>query len=139
MAVKNAARSLPATYFALIRKFPLTHICDDEQLEAALAMIDRLLERDLDKGGEAYLDALTDLVEVYEEKNVPIQDATEAEVLRELMRSNGLTQEKLAAKSGIAQSTLSAVLSGARSLTKEQVIVLARIFNVSASAFMQAM
>ena len=39
-------------------------------------------------------------------------------MLRELIRCSGLSQPKLAAKVGIAQSTISAVLNGARSLTK---------------------
>ena len=57
-------------------------------------------------------------------------------MLRELMRGRGLSQPQLAKQVGIAQSTISAVLSGARSLTKEQVIALARFFNVSPAAFL---
>jgi HTH-type transcriptional regulator/antitoxin HigA len=136
MAVKTAARTLPDTYFRLVKQFPLTHIRDDDHLEEAQAMIDRLLERSLDEGEESYLDVLTDLVEAYEDEHHSIPQASEADVLRELMRVNGLTQPKLAKAAGIAQSTISAVLNGARSLTKDQVIVLAKVFNVSSSVFM---
>jgi HTH-type transcriptional regulator / antitoxin HigA len=138
MAVKNTTQKLPATYFKLVKQFPLTHIRDDDHLDAALTVIDRLLEEDLDAGAQEYLDALTDLVETYEEEHVPIPDASEADVLRELMRSNGLSQAMLTKAVGISQSTLSAVLNGSRSLTKEQVVALSRYFHVSPTAFLPA-
>jgi HTH-type transcriptional regulator/antitoxin HigA len=132
------ARTLPGTYFDLVKRFPLTHIRDDSHLEEATGVIDRLLREDLDEGGQEYLDALTDLVETYESKHVTIPDAPEADVLRELIRASGLTQPNLAKKVGIAQSTISAVLNGTRSLTKEQVVTLARFFHVSPAAFLSA-
>ena len=138
MPVKTATRTLPDTYFELVKQFPLTHLRDDEQLQEAQEMLDRLLQEELDEGSQEYLDALTDLVETYEEKNHPIPDASEADVLRELMRSNGFSQTKLAKTAGISQSTLSAVLNGGRSLTKNQVVALARVFGVSPSAFLPA-
>jgi HTH-type transcriptional regulator / antitoxin HigA len=138
MAVKTSARTLPDSYFKLVKRFPLTHIRDDGHLAEAQEVIDRLLEEDLDDGGRAYLDVLTDLVEAYEEEHVPIPDASEADVLRELMRANGLSQPKLARAVGMAQSTISAVLGGTRSLTKGQVVKLARFFHVSPAAFLPA-
>ena len=60
----------------------------------------------------------------------------QADVLRLLMESNGLSQMALARKVGISQSTISAVLDGTRSLTKEHVITLARCFNVGPGAFL---
>jgi HTH-type transcriptional regulator/antitoxin HigA len=138
MVARAATRTLPATYFKLVKQFPLTHIRDDDHLSAAQEMIDRLLEQNLDEGAQEYLDVLTDLVETYEDEHVPIPDASEAEVLRELMRSNGLSQPRLAKEVGIAQSTLSAVLNGTRSLTKRQVVTLARFFRVSPAAFLPA-
>lgn len=138
MAIRNPSPTLPDTYFKLVKQFPLIHIRDDEYLGAAQEMIDRLLQEDLDKGAEAYLDALADLVEIYEDEHDPIPDACEADVLRELMRSNGLSQPKLAKEVRISQSTISAVLNGVRSLTKEQVVTLARFFHVSPAAFLPA-
>ncbi len=138
MAVKTAPWVLPDTYFDLVKQFPLTHLRDDDHLNAAQKMIDRLLQEDLDEGARQYLDVLTDLVENYEEKFVAMADVSEADVLRELMRSNGLSQPKLAKAAGIAQSTLSAVLNGSRSLTKGHVVKLAKFFNVSPAAFLPA-
>ena len=138
MAGTTAARTLPDSYYKLVKQFPLTHIRDDAQLDAALKKIDQLLEQDLDEGAQEYLDALTDLVETYEEEHVLIADASEADVLRELLRSNQLSQLKLTKAVGIAQSTISAVLNGTRSLTREQVVALARFFHVSPAAFLPA-
>jgi HTH-type transcriptional regulator/antitoxin HigA len=107
-------------------------------LEAAQEVLDKLLTEDLDWGAQEYLDALTDLVETYEDNHVPIPDASEADVLRVLMEANQLSQQQLAKKAGIAQSTLSAVLNGSRSLTKEHVVKLAKLFRVSPAAFLPA-
>ncbi|HWG45374.1 MAG TPA: helix-turn-helix domain-containing protein [Gemmataceae bacterium] len=136
MAVKITPWVMPDTYFDLVKRFPLTHLRDDHHLDAAQKILDRLLQEDLDEGAQEYLDVLTDLVEDYEEEHVPISDASEADVLRELMRSNGLSQPKLAKAAGIAQSTLSAVLNGTRSLTKNQVVKLAKFFHISPAAFL---
>jgi HTH-type transcriptional regulator / antitoxin HigA len=132
------ARTLPASYYRLVKRFPLTHVRDGAHLEAATGVIDGLLREHLDEGGREYLDALTDLVETYEAEHVPIPDAPEADVLRELIRASGLSQPKLAKEVGIAQSTISAVLAGGRSLTKEQVVTFARFFRVSPAAFLPA-
>ena len=139
MAVKNAARKLPDTYFELVKRFPLIQIRDDGHLREAQEILDRLLQEKLDVGAQEYLNVLTDLVESYEEEHVPIPDASEADVLRELMRANDLSQARLAKGVGVAQSTLSAVLNGTRHLTKEQVVKLARFFHVSPAAFLPAM
>lgn len=130
------SRRLPDSYYELVKRFPLTHIRDEAHLDAAQEVIDRLLEDELDRGGREYLDALTDLVETYEDEYHPIPDASEADVLRFLMESNGLSQARLAKAVGISQSTLSAVLGGVRSLTKEQVVTLAKFFHVSPAAFL---
>jgi transcriptional regulator with XRE-family HTH domain len=54
------------------------------------------------------------------------------------MRSHRLSQSELRRRTGVAQSTISAVLNGDRSLTREQVGILARFFAVSPAAFMPA-
>jgi len=75
-------------------------------------------------------------VEKYEDEHEPIPDASEVDVLCELMRANGLSQMALASKVGISQSTISAVLNGTRSLTKEQVVTLARFFKIGPAALL---
>jgi HTH-type transcriptional regulator / antitoxin HigA len=124
------------SYFDLVKQFPLRRIRSGKELVVATEMIDRLLKADLDTGAEEYLDVLTDLVEIYEDQHEPIPDASESDVLRELMRTHGLSQQRLAAKVGISQSTISAALTGARSLTKEHILKLAHYFNIAPGAFL---
>lgn len=129
-------RALSDSYLNLIRTFPLRSIRNERELDGAQVVLDGLLRQKLDEGGEQYLGVLTDLIEVYEEKAYPIPEASEAEVLRMLMESNGYSQAGLARTVGISQSTISAVLGGIRSLTKEQVLSLARFFHLSPLAFL---
>jgi HTH-type transcriptional regulator/antitoxin HigA len=136
MSVRASRRSLPDTYFALVKRFPLVHIRDAEHLAAAAIVLDRMLQEERDEGTEAYLDALTDLVEVYERENVPIPDASGADVLRELMAANRLTQAGLGRAVGISQSTISAVLKGKREMTRDQIEAFGRHFGVSPAAFL---
>jgi hypothetical protein len=78
----------------------MTSIC-----KAAEQTIDRLLSLILEAGGQNYLEVLTDLVEIYKQVHEKIPDASEADVLRELMTSNRISQSSLAKKVGISQST----------------------------------
>src|SRR5439155_5028374 len=117
-AVRAAARRPPDTYFRLVRRFPLTVIADDKHLDRAVALIDELLDRPRrDAGEQAYLDALTTLVESYEAEHVPIDPPGGVSVLRHLMDSNNVSQADVARGAGITESALSEVLSGKRTLS----------------------
>ena len=119
-----------------MKRFPLIHIRDERHLDEALELLNELLRQERDEGAQEYLDVLTDLVAAYEDKHVPMPDVSEADVLRELMRSNRLSQMELAKAVGIAQSSISAVLTGARSLTKGQILKLAKFFGIAPAAFL---
>jgi HTH-type transcriptional regulator/antitoxin HigA len=102
MAVKKRHTAMPDSYFALVRRFPLTHIRDRRHLSQAMEVVDELLQRKLDRGSQEYLDALSDLVASFEEEHTFIPDASESDVVRELWRSSGHTQVQLAKLVGIA-------------------------------------
>ena len=137
MATKTKVRrnrKVANSYFNLIVEFPLTSIKSQGQLEAAQAMIDRLLrEGTLDDGEELYLDALSDLVAVYEDAHYPIAPAPDADMLRHLMDTKEVTQVELHRQTGIPKSTISEVLAGKKPFSKGLIRTLAEFFKVDAS------
>jgi HTH-type transcriptional regulator / antitoxin HigA len=136
MVVKNQPSAMPDSYFELVKRFPLTHIRSLRHLRQAIALVDELLQKRLDRGAQEYLDALSDLIATSEDEHAPIPDASESDVLRELMRSSGHTQMALSKAVGISQSTLSAILTGEREMTKSHMVALAQFFNVPPSVFL---
>lgn len=136
MVAKNQPSAMPDSYFELVKRFPLTHIRSLRHLGQAIALVDELLQKRLDRGAQEYLDALSNLIATYEDEHAPIPDASESDVLRELMRSSGHKQVTLSKAVGISQSTLSAILTGEREMTKSHMVALARFFNVPPSVFL---
>ena len=136
MVVKNQPSAMPDSYFELVKRFPLTHIRSLRHLGQAIALVDELLQKRLDRGAQEYLDALSDLIATYEDEHAPIPDASESDVLRELKRSSGRKQMALSKAVGISQSTLSAILTGEREMTKSHMVALAKFFNVPPSVFL---
>ncbi len=124
-------------YLALVRAFPLAHITDDAHLAAAIAHLHLLLDK-----GEAtlspaeimYLDALTDLVETYENAHVVIPPVSGVDVVRFLMEQHDLRQSDLALLFG-SQSIVSEVLSGKRRLSISHIRKLAERFHLPADVF----
>ena len=88
-----------------------------------------------DQGEEDYLDVLARLVEDYETARHPLPGVPDAEMVRHLIEARGITQAKVAADTGIAESTISEVLSGRRRLSRRNVDTLARYFHVSPAVF----
>src|SRR5579872_1351395 len=97
------------SYLDLVRSFPLRSIQTEGELNAATEFLNLVLQKEPDEGTETYRKALTDLIEVYENREHQIPDASDVDVLRMLMESNCLGQAQLAKNVGIAQSTISAV------------------------------
>jgi HTH-type transcriptional regulator/antitoxin HigA len=127
------------TYLELIYRFPLRPIRSDEELDAATAVIDELLDRDrLDDGAKDYLDVLSDLVERYEAEAWPIEPVSDAVMLRHLLEAKGVSQAQAARQTGIAPSTISEILAGTRTLTRGQIQKLCAYFNVGPGVFIDA-
>ena len=124
-------------YLELAREFLLRPLRSDDDLDAAVAVVDGLIDRDeLSPAEQDYLDVLSDLVEAYETKNVPIDPVGDADLLRFLIEDRGETQTQAAAGAGIAVSTISEVLSGKRKLNRKQIEKLARYFHVEPGVFL---
>lgn len=124
-------------YVTLVRAFPLVSIRDEAHLNAALELLDRLMaQATRSVAEEAYLGALTDLVEVYENAHILIPSASGVAALRYLMAENELRQSDLAPLFGAA-SIISEVLSGKRRLALAHMEKLAAHFDLPISVFIE--
>ncbi len=130
-SLKGKARD---TYLELVRAFPLASIKSEEHLEEAQKVMDRLLAKGrLDHGGEIYLDALSDLVAVYEDEHHAIEPASDADMLRHFMEAKGVPQVQLHRDTGTAKSTISEVLAAKKPFSRQMIRKLADYFKVDVS------
>lgn len=100
-----------------------------------LERIEELL--DLENRSEAenrYLELLSILVERYEEEHERIDAPDPVSALKELMAANNVSQAELSKLIGSSGVT-SMILRGQRELSKSQIKLLARRFNVSPALF----
>jgi HTH-type transcriptional regulator/antitoxin HigA len=110
----------------------------EAELDRATTVLNRLLDRDeLDADEDDYLDVLSDLIRKYERTHHPIEPASAADRLRHLLDSRGLSQAGLARATGIAESTISGLLSDRREFNLRQIESLARYFHVRPRVFLQ--
>lgn len=126
-------------YLRLVRKFPLIPIRSEAQLDRATKvmheLVDVRLKRERTPEEEAYLSVLCDLIGKYEEKAYPFEPVEDSEVLEHFLEDRGVSQAALARGTGIAESTISAVLHGKRKLTREQIGTIANWFGISPKLF----
>jgi HTH-type transcriptional regulator/antitoxin HigA len=136
MATVNQFGNASGGYFDLVTQFPLRPIHSDAELEGAVRMVDSLLDRrDLGPEEEDYLEVLADLIERYEAEAHPIAPVSDAEMLAHLIEAKGVAQTEISTATGIADSTISEILNGKRSLSRSHIGKLARYFNVSPNVF----
>lgn len=122
------------SYLELVLSFLLTSIRSDEHLDEAQRVMDRLLAKgSLDGGEEIYLDALSDLVAVFEDEHHAIEPASDADMLRHLLDAKGVTQAQLSQQAAIAKSTISEVLAGKKPFSRQMIRKLAAYFKVDVS------
>lgn len=122
------------SYLELISVFPLSSIRSEPHLDEAQKVMDRLLAKGkLDDGEETYLDALSDLVAVYEDEHHAIEPASDADMLRHLLDAKGVTQAQLSQDTGIAKSSISEVLAGKKLFSRQMIRKLSSYFKVDAS------
>jgi HTH-type transcriptional regulator / antitoxin HigA len=119
------------TYLELVLAFPLVSVKSDEHLAAAQEVMDCLLAKgELEDGEEMYLDALGDLVGVYEDEHYAIAPASDADMLRHLMEAKGTTQAELSRDTKLAKSTISEVLAGKKPFSRQMIHRFADYFKV---------
>jgi HTH-type transcriptional regulator/antitoxin HigA len=122
------------SYLECVRTFPLASIESDEHLAHARRIMDRLLAKgQLDAGEDMYLDALSDLVGVYEDEHHQIGPASDADMLRHLIEAKGITQARLSKEASISKSTISEILAGKKVFSRRLIRKLAQYFEVDVS------
>ena len=125
-------------YSDLFLRHPLRPLKSDADLDAAIAIVDELTDRDdLTLEESDYREVLGMLVEAYEAEHHPMEPVSGVEMLRYLITdARGETQQQVAERAGIAASTLSAILSGKREMTRRHMEALGRYFHVKPSVFL---
>ena len=133
MATKTIGIERPAGdgYLALVQRFPLRPIRTEAELDGAIAMVDTLSDcKNLADDEHDYLLVLSSLIEKYEDDHHPIPKVSGLPMLGSLLEFKGVTQAQVAAQTGIAESTLSEILAGKRSMATKHIAILAKHFGV---------
>jgi antitoxin component HigA of HigAB toxin-antitoxin module len=139
MSRTNTARgatTISDSYFAMVKLHPLTSIRNEKELDAAQAVVDALLREDLDDGGLTYLDALSDLVIVYEQENHAVPPLPPHDLLAQMLHERSMSQADLARRTGLAKATVSDLATGKRPFTVKQMHKVASIFGLPGTVFM---
>lgn len=121
---------------ALRAVVPVTSISSDEEYVQMAALANRLI--DWGAGDETHplaglLSLVGDALSQWEEQHAEIEEATPAEVLRELMAEHDLRQADLADL--LSQGQLSMILAGKRGISKALAKKLGQRFGVSPAVF----
>src|SRR5580704_18372096 len=103
---------------------------------AALARIDALMDAEPDTPEGEELDVLTDLVELYEEKHVPMGYPSPLGAIRFRMEQSGLSPRDLIPFMG-SRAKVSEVLSGKRPLTMQMARALHANLGIPADVLLQ--
>jgi HTH-type transcriptional regulator/antitoxin HigA len=124
------------SYWRLIKRHPLRSIRSEGQLDAAQSIVDSLLQEELDMGGQAYLEALSDLIILYEEKHYALDPLPPHQLLQQMLKERGMSQADLCRTTGLAKATVSDLITGKRAFTVEQMHAIAEVFGLPGSVFM---
>jgi antitoxin component HigA of HigAB toxin-antitoxin module len=130
------AGAIPDSYLTSVKRHPLTSIKSENDLDAAQAVVDDLLREERDDGKQAFLDALSDLVIVYEQQHHAVAPLLPHELLTLMLEERGMSQAELARTAGLAKATVSDLATGKRPFTVKQMHAVARIFGLSGTVFL---
>jgi HTH-type transcriptional regulator / antitoxin HigA len=126
-----------SSYLKLVTAYPIHPLRSPEDLDEAIAVLDNLLSRrkPLDAHEQDYLESLSNEIERYEAVAYPMPAVSGAAMLRHLTEARDATLSEVAQATGIALSSLSAILTGKRQLNRKHIQALARYFGVEPGVF----
>jgi HTH-type transcriptional regulator/antitoxin HigA len=128
--------ALQASWLAFDSVADLRPIRTDADYDRMVSLMNAILAtvgEDEDHPLSGFLDLVSDLVFLYEREHFPIPSADPVEALRFLMEARGLKQEDLSGV--VAQSNVSAILSGKRSISAKLGRKLGQFFGVNPALF----
>jgi len=128
---------LPKSYAALVALHVPRPIRDKTAYENTVTIVDALAGMPLNHDQQDYLDILSDLIESYEEENLPSPPKlTGIRLLQHLLEDNGLTGDDFAKLLGVDRSVAYKILKGSRNLTTDHIRRLCNRFSVRADLFL---
>ncbi len=137
IAVAKTRKTSAQRYADLLATALPKPIETEAENERALEIVNGLMtkgEKNLTAEERWLLRMLVRLIEDFEEKAYPIEEASPRAVLKTLMEDRGLKQIDLAPLFG-GRSRVSDVLGGKREISKTQAKALAEFFKVTADLF----
>jgi HTH-type transcriptional regulator/antitoxin HigA len=124
-------------YVRLANRIVVKAIETEEEYDAMVAAIERLFdkgEENLSLEESALLETMAILIQAYDEEHYPLPKPSPNEMLAYLMETSGRKPKDLLPILG-TRGRVSEVLSGKRSISKEQAKGLGAFFKVSAELF----
>ena len=128
-------------YLELVKAFPLRVIRSDQEHQEAIAVLSRLVGREIAKlsdGARQYADALARFIEDYDQREYPmlITKHSTLEKLKYVMAESGMTPGELARVLGASQPLSSHILAGKRSLTIAHMRKLGKHLSIAPGYFL---
>jgi len=127
----------PQKYARLANRIVIKAIENEEEYDHMVAAVEQLIHKGedlLSPEESALLETMAILVQAYDDRHHPLPAASPNETLAYLMKTSGRTAKDLLPVLG-TRGRVSEVLSGKRSISKEQAKKLASVFKVGADLF----
>jgi HTH-type transcriptional regulator / antitoxin HigA len=132
------SKKAPETFEELCRLFLPRPIHDEAENAEMIRVMDWIAVRAQNRDQFDYAKMLGDLVTEYEiaQRRRVKSKLSGLELLRAVIESSGLTQAELAKVLGVAQGTVSKIMTGARSITVDHAKRASRYFKMAPEAFL---
>ncbi len=127
----------PKKYARLANRVVVKAIETEDEYDHMVSAVEQLMDKgeaSLSPEESALLETMAILVQAYDDRHYPLAHTAPNEMLAYLMEASGLTAKDLLPVLG-TRGRVSEVLSGKRSISKDQARKLATVFRVTADLF----
>ena len=127
----------PKKYARLANRVVVKVIGSEEEYDGMVAAVEELMDKGevrLSSEELALLETMAILIQAYDDRHYPVPAMPPHQMLARLIKTSGRTPKDLLPIFG-TRGRVSEVLSGKRSISKEQAKMLAKFFKVSADLF----